>query len=138
MIKKLIIRIILTLIISISLTWITVRFLNTFTVDESVKSDLTGTDKARLLLNVSISYILYFFALLCLPLLWKSMKIIQSFKKNILWKVMIGAEIIVVAISVFLTPPDFFSSIMSFIILQPVVAINIISIKKSQNNTGDI
>jgi hypothetical protein len=93
---------------------------------DQVKSEFSN--KSYVLLYIQCFLVL--FTSICLPFIWSTDAIQSKINKHNWWKPILVVELTGLLMAYLTTPPDFFSTILVFILWQLPVVINLIALSR--------
>ncbi len=118
--KKIILPLVATVLLSMITTFLSYKWLEGFSIDPSIENSFDS----GMVVNRFISWLVYISALIMLPFLLKDLLLKFKTKENEWWKTLLFFELFSLVFSYLITPPDLFSTIFLFIICQPIVIVN--------------
>lgn len=124
--RKIIFPLILTIIISV----ITTYYLFKWMVEHSIHPLVENSFSEGQIIKLFITWMIYFFALITLPFLLTYIIRSVKIKEKDWWKGVIVFELLSLTFAYMATPPDIVSTILFFLICQPIVIVNGIVLKR--------
>lgn len=130
--KKIIVPIVVTVLLSVTITYLLYQWLVGFSLDASIETSISKVEVIKLF----ISWLIYFFALIMLPFLLTEIVRWTKMKNEDWWKAIFGLELLSFIFSCLVTSPDPLSTILFFLICQIIVIVNGIVLKRKLIETN--
>lgn len=124
--KKIILPLLITMLTSAFTTYLYVKWFEGYSIDPSIEISYSQAQAVKLFLT----WLIYFFTLITLPVLWMNIILWIRIKEKDWWKTIIGLELFSLVYSYLMTPPDIISTILVFLVCQPMVILNGIVIRR--------
>lgn len=129
---------VITLIFSAVTTYYLFKWLDGYSVAPMVENSFSKGQVIKLF----ATWLIYFFALMTLPFFMTNLIKWSRLNEKDWWKAIIVLELFSLVFSYVTTPPDIISTILFFLICQPIVIINSIVLRRKltefhNNNLSD-